>query len=147
MYGGDGNISEIQMAARSARSWNFSQYFGLFQWEKIIFCQNAYFCLKMIFRQCYFYFFSPFASGVGGFWKVWKIPLFFETFPKINFQTMMGTKSSTKFIGYNNVNHLWLIFHLKHAIHQLNSKVRLRALLFIIHIAHLSTLNDLPYCQ
>ena len=32
------------MAARSARSWNFSKYFGLFQWEKIIFCQNAYFC-------------------------------------------------------------------------------------------------------
>ena len=34
------------------------KYFGLFQWEKIIFCQNAYFGLKMIFRPCYFYFFS-----------------------------------------------------------------------------------------
>ena len=49
--------SEIQMAASSARSWNFLKYFGLFQWKKIIFCQNAYFCLKMIFRPCYFYFF------------------------------------------------------------------------------------------
>ena len=48
------------MAARSARSWNFSKYFGLFQWEKIIFCQNAYFCSKMIFRPCYFYFFHTF---------------------------------------------------------------------------------------
>ena len=36
----------------------FSKYFGLFQWEKIILCQNAYFCLKMIFRPCYTYFFS-----------------------------------------------------------------------------------------
>ena len=42
-----------------------AQYFGLFQWEKIIFCQNTYFCLKMIFRPCYFYFFSHFVSGVG----------------------------------------------------------------------------------
>ena len=50
------NISEIQMAAKSARSWNFSKYFGHFQWEKIIFYQHAYFCLKMIFRPCYFYF-------------------------------------------------------------------------------------------
>ena len=37
--------------------WGWSEYFGLFQWEKIIFCQNSYFCLKMIFRPCYFYFF------------------------------------------------------------------------------------------
>ena len=54
------------MAARSARSWNFFKYFGLFQWEKIIFCQNAYFCLKMIFRPCYFYFFS-----ILGEWGGW----------------------------------------------------------------------------
>ena len=53
------------MAARSARSWNFSKYFWLFQWEKIIFCQNAYFCLKMIFRPCYFYFFSILSKWGG----------------------------------------------------------------------------------
>ena len=70
------------MAARSARSWNFSKYFGLFQWEKINFWQNTYFCLKMIFRQCYFYFFPHFVSGVGGFWKVRKIPHFFLFFLK-----------------------------------------------------------------
>ena len=47
------------MAARSARPWNFSKYFGLFQWEKIIFCQNAYFCIKMIFRPCYLFSIKP----------------------------------------------------------------------------------------
>ena len=33
----------------------------VFQWEKIFFSQNAYFCLKMIFRPCYFsaLFFKP----------------------------------------------------------------------------------------
>ena len=134
------------MAPRSARSWNFWKVFWTFSMGKNNFLPKCLFLLKNDFETCYFYFFPHFASGVGGFWKVWKIPLFFKTFPKLNFQTMMGTKSNTKFIGYN-VNHLWLIFHLKHAIHQLNSKVRLRALLFIIHIAHLSTLNDLPYCQ
>merc|ERR1719334_2643003 len=30
-----------------------------------IFCQNTYFCLKMIFRPCYFIFFPHFASVVG----------------------------------------------------------------------------------
>ena len=40
-------------------------YFGLFQWEKIIFCQNTYFCLKMIFRPCYFYFFSALCQWGG----------------------------------------------------------------------------------
>ena len=74
------------MAARSARSWNFSKYFWLFQWEKIIFCQNAYFCLKMIFRPCYFYFFfRTLRVGWVGFEKCGKFRpffFFFETFPK-----------------------------------------------------------------
>ena len=34
-------------------------------------------CLKMIFRPCFFLFFPHFASGVGGFCKVGKIPHFF----------------------------------------------------------------------
>ena len=41
--------------------------FGLFQWEKIIFGQNAYFCLKMIFRPCYFYFLDVIASLDWGY--------------------------------------------------------------------------------
>ena len=63
----------------AARSCNFSKYFGLFQWEKIIFCQNDYFCLKMIFRPCYFYFFFPHwgGGGGGGFEKCGKFPHFF----------------------------------------------------------------------
>ena len=66
------------MAARSARSWNFSKYFWLFQWEKIIFCQNAYFCLKMIFRPCYFYFFfRTLWVGWVGFEKCGKFRTFF----------------------------------------------------------------------
>ena len=71
------------MAARSARSWNFSKYFGLFQWEKIIFCQNAYFCLKMIFRPCYFYFFfRTLRVGWVGFEKCGKFRTFFFFFLK-----------------------------------------------------------------
>ena len=46
--------------------YKFKKYFGLFQWEKIIFCQNAYFCLKMIFRPCYLYFLS-----IQGEWNGW----------------------------------------------------------------------------
>ena len=53
-------------------------YIELFQWEKILFCPNAYFCLKMIFRQCYFLFFPDFVSG---FWKVQKILHFFLNIP------------------------------------------------------------------
>ena len=34
---------------------------------------------KMIFRPCYFYFFPHFASGVGGFWKVCKILLLYNS--------------------------------------------------------------------
>ena len=39
------------------------------------------FLLKNDFQTMLFLFFSHFASGVGGFWKVRKIPHFFETFP------------------------------------------------------------------
>ena len=42
--------------------------------RKIFFCQNTYFAY--FFRPCYFYFFSILGGGVGGFWKVWKIPYF-----------------------------------------------------------------------
>ena len=41
------------------------------------FLPKCYFCLKMIFRPFYFYFFPHFASRVGGYWKLWKIPHFF----------------------------------------------------------------------
>ena len=41
--------------------------FWIFQLEKIIFCQNAYFCLNRIFKPHYFYFFSYFVRRVGGF--------------------------------------------------------------------------------
>ena len=58
----------------------FFKYFGLFQWEKIIFGQNAYFCLKMIFRPCFLYFFSALCEW-GGFWKVRKIQPFFWNLP------------------------------------------------------------------
>ena len=57
------------------------KYFGLFQWEKIIFCQNAYFCLKMIIRPCYFYFFPYKASGEGWVFESMEIQYFFEGFP------------------------------------------------------------------
>ena len=58
-------------------------YFWLFQWEKIIFCQNAYFCLKMIFRPFYFsFFFCTLWVGWVGFEKCEKFrTFFFETFP------------------------------------------------------------------
>ena len=59
-------------------------YFGLFQWEKIIFCQNAYFCLKMILDHVFFYFFSALRVGWVGFEKCGKFrTFFFETFPYI----------------------------------------------------------------
>ena len=48
-----GGWSEIQMASRSV-FWTFSMC-----------CQNAYFCLKMIFRPCYFF---VFFSILGGEW-------------------------------------------------------------------------------
>ena len=34
----------------------FLSTLDFFQREKIIFCQNAYFCLKMIFRPCFIFF-------------------------------------------------------------------------------------------
>ena len=43
----------------------FLSTLDFFQREKIIFCQNAYFCLKMIFRPCYFYFFSILSKWGG----------------------------------------------------------------------------------
>ena len=71
------------MAARSARSWNFSKYFWLFQWEKIIFCRNAYFCLKMIFRPGYFYLFFN-TSG--------KFHILFPTLPLHKFKKPRTSK-------------------------------------------------------
>ena len=56
----------------------FSKYFGLSQWEKIIFCQNAYFRLKMIFRPCFFFiFFRTLQVGLVGFEKCGKFRTFF----------------------------------------------------------------------
>ena len=75
------------MAARSARSWNFLKVFWPFQWEKIIFCQNAYFCLKMIYRPCYFYFSSALCEWGGWVLKSAEnsalFSFFFETFPNL----------------------------------------------------------------
>ena len=96
------------MAARSARSWNFSKYFGLFQWEKIIFGQNAYFCLKMIFRTCFFlFFFRTLRVGWVGFEKCGKFCTFFFLKPSL--------KGSFTF--FKNIHN-----HLKKTIYQKNCK-------------------------
>ena len=93
------------MATRSARSWNFSKCFWLFQWEKIIFCQNAYFCLKMIFRPCSFYFFFR-TLGVGwvGFEKCGKFRTFFFLKPSLR-SIFLGT------LLLNVKEYKWFFFH------------------------------------
>ena len=56
-------------APRKAENSRFGQTHPL-KWSKsgIFFCRNAYFCLKIIFRPCYIF-----------YWKVWKIPYIFLT--------------------------------------------------------------------
>ena len=76
----------------------FLSIFGLFQREKIIFCQNAYFCLKMIFRPCYFYFFHTLRVGWVGFEKCGKFH-FFLNLPLFTFKTFNSNVKKNIFYG------------------------------------------------
>ena len=64
---GGGLTLGIFLRSKLLLDWPYLEVFGLFQWEKIIFCQNAYFCLKYLYSILF---------GIL-FWKVWKIPYFF----------------------------------------------------------------------
>ena len=70
------------MAARFARSWNL-KVFWTFSMGKNIFLQKGLILLKNDFKTMLFLFFPHFASGVGGFWKLWKIPHFFWKLPLV----------------------------------------------------------------
>ena len=78
----------------------FLSILDFFNGKKIIFCQNTYFCLKMIFGPCYFYYFFPhFVSGWVGFEKCGKFCTFFK--PSLNHS-----------LSYGPINEKAILFHL-----------------------------------